>query len=1329
MITEVPYPGLHPFDCGEADVFFGREEQTDQLLDKLGKYRFLAVVGPSGCGKSSLVRAGLISNLSGGFMASAGARWRVAVMRPGKHPMRRLTEALLGEKALGPERGDSANAHGFLGATLWRGPLGLVEALRETPLPPDTNLLLLVDQFEEIFRFRSEEERDEADAFVALMVESAEQPEQSIYVVMTMRSDYIGDCGQFQGLPEHVSKSQFLTSRLSREQREDAITGPARVFGGDVDEALVNRLLNETSSDPDHLPVLQHLLMRMWNRALQECESKGAGSGGALVDAGPYLTVEHYNAVGGMKSALSNHANEAYVRLSDAQRKLAEIMFRRLCELGSNHMYTRRPTSIQEIAKVAGVAPKWIMEVAEVFREARTNFIVPGHPEPLLDSTYLDISHESLIRQWDKLRDWAWKEADSAKTYQHLAFQAELWDRGAAALWVTPNLETAQKWQKDGTPNKAWASRYGGDFDLAIRFLEASEEAQEREREEKEAAQRERERNLQKLAEAEKQRAEAERLRADQQFKLAEAEGERARQQLRLAEAERKRAEQQEQFATAQRQRAKDQEAAAKRYWRVAVAAGVLLVIAAATSVYGWIREDQASQAEAKATELAAQAKIAESQAKIAESKALKGQAKLVAILSQQALEKGNNRKAMGIPLEMFARNLDRLNTPAAKSGSSDLSEWFLEPENALFRMLYRPVGVVLEDTARVYSANFSDDGNRVVTASDDGTVRIWDATTGNPVGETIQSDGQARFASFDPEGRRIVVAYWNASSPSGSTAKIWDRREKQFVRDLHGHTAPLNLALFSHDGARILTASFDETARLWDARTGEQIIELKGHDKGVLWADIDTTGTRIVTASFDNTARIWNAETGEQLGKPLVHPGAAISAKFDKEGKYIVTASMDGSARVWDAEICEIKQEPCKPFRILRGHRKPVSSAMFSGDGTRVLTGSNDKTVRIWDWKKEETLLALQGPPSAFGWRNRAVFNPAEDRLLTMFGGTSAYIWNLKKLDLVAPIVLKDHDSIVKFAEFNVTGDRVVTASLDKTARVWDLSDGRPVLTLEHRDPVFSASFDPAGRWIITAAGKAAHIWDASDGKFKHSLDGHEGRLFSAAFSPDGDRAVTASIDGTARVWESETGEELMELVGHAAPVTYADFAPGGKRVVTASTDRTARIWDPATGGALQVLRGHDGTVMSAKFDAAGNRIVTASVDKTVRIWDAESGVLLKTFQSDPDEPFESAAFSPDGRYLAAAASDGTVRIMGVASGATLATLHRHGGAVKWAGYDAAGRQIVTASADGTARVWQVPGNLESRMEFACRLLDPLTDEEQKDLGAACSGVRVSAR
>ncbi len=231
-------------------VFFGRDTQVDQLLERLGRQRFVAVVGTSGCGKSSLVHAGLIPALGTGLLGSAGARWAVATMRPGDRPLWRLAQALLDPAVLGPAWSDLEHPAAQLHAMLQRGPLGLVEVLAESPLSGGRKLLLLVDQFEELFRYRREGEgqRDEANAFVSLLLASARATEGTMYVVLTMRSDYLGDCALFDGLPEALNDSQFLTPKLTRAQRQQAIEGPARVFEGRAEPALVARILNDMGS-------------------------------------------------------------------------------------------------------------------------------------------------------------------------------------------------------------------------------------------------------------------------------------------------------------------------------------------------------------------------------------------------------------------------------------------------------------------------------------------------------------------------------------------------------------------------------------------------------------------------------------------------------------------------------------------------------------------------------------------------------------------------------------------------------------------------------------------------------------------------------------------------------------------------------------------------------------------------------------------------------------------------------------------------------------------------------------------------------------------------
>jgi formylglycine-generating enzyme required for sulfatase activity len=481
-MSDFPYPGLRSFQRDEIDIFFGREEQIDQLITCLDQTHFLAVVGLSGCGKSSLVRTGLLADLEAGFLADAGVRWQVVDMRPSHRPFANLAEALLDTTFGQTYMPDvtHAEAAAFLQAELQRiSLLGLPALLQETSLPADTNFLLFVDQFEEIFRYYQDIDKEEAEKFVTLLLASCQSSSRAlqnnekhrVYVIITMRSDFFGNCALFPGLPEAINQSQFLTPRLSREQLRDAIVSPARVFDGDIEEPLVNKLLNDAGTDFDQLPLLQHALMRMWGVAthhLPEGEKC-------------LLTLAHYEQIGGLKMALSNHADKVYNALNPAQQEIAEILFRNLSERDSSRRDTRRPIQLAEVARLAQVDWEAVVPIVEDFRRAGRSFLMPPVGYALVPNSVLDISHESLIRQWQRMQAWLNQEADWAKRYQRLEETAQRWKQGRAALLRSPELEHVTAWRTQAQPTIQWAERYGQDFDLAMAFLEESKAEQHKE--------------------------------------------------------------------------------------------------------------------------------------------------------------------------------------------------------------------------------------------------------------------------------------------------------------------------------------------------------------------------------------------------------------------------------------------------------------------------------------------------------------------------------------------------------------------------------------------------------------------------------------------------------------------------------------------------------------------------------------------------------------------------------------------------------------------------------------------------------------------------------
>lgn len=508
-----PFPGLRPFETDEYRLFFGREGQSDELITRLERTHFLAIVGTSGSGKSSLVRAGLLPALRGGLMAGAGSGWRISVMRPGNDPIGNLAAALADKDVLLDAGGNlaAAEAEAVIEATLRSGSLGLVEAAKRARLGEHEKLLIVVDQFEELFRFRAAREYsstgDDASAFVKLLLEASQQRELQIYVVPTMRSDFLGDCAQFQGLPEAINDGQYLIPRMTRDERRFAISGPVGVTRGKITEPLVNRLMNDVGDNPDQLPILQHALMRTWDYWAQRRRN------------GEPIGLEHYEAVGTMSDALSLHADEAFNELPDERSRLiAEKLFKALTEQGMDNRETRRPLPLHQLCSMAGASEVDTVAVIDTFRRQGRSFLMPAAGISLLPDTIIDISHESLIRNWQRLKTWVNEEAQSARIYRRLAEAAILYQRHEEGLLAGPFLQIALDWRENQGPNRVWAYRYNPEFETANKFLDESrqhrdEQLAAEERQHQEQIARERRELEQAQLYAEQQRRAAQRLR------------------------------------------------------------------------------------------------------------------------------------------------------------------------------------------------------------------------------------------------------------------------------------------------------------------------------------------------------------------------------------------------------------------------------------------------------------------------------------------------------------------------------------------------------------------------------------------------------------------------------------------------------------------------------------------------------------------------------------------------------------------------------------------------------------------------------------------------
>ncbi|HEU5290982.1 MAG TPA: hypothetical protein VFU05_10090 [Cyclobacteriaceae bacterium] len=463
-----PFPGLRPFTVDECHLFFGREGQVDDILVKLSQNRFVCVMGYSGSGKSSLMSCGLVPVLYGGFVTQTGPNWNIIITRPGVSPLHNLAEAIV-EHLVSNNRvsaEDKPIHRSIILSVLRSGPLGLVEIskyLREHKLE---NVFFMVDQFEEIFRFRERESEDaafnEAQEYVNLFLTAINQREIPIYMAITMRSDFIASCSIFQGLTSEINKSNYLVPQMSREQKKMVIEGPVAVGGGRISPRLVKKLLSDMGKNQDQLPILQHALMRTWDYWVHNHEE------------GEPMDLRHYNAIGKVSQALSQHANESFEELPSREKEIAEILFKSITEKSQDNKGMRRPSKLSLVADLSDANIEEVIRVVEHFRKPGRSFLMPAHYVPLKSDSTIELSHESLMRIWNKLDVWVEEEFESATMYKRLSDAASMYQIGKTGLWRPPDLQLALNWQKKQRPTRDWAQRYDPAFERAIVFLDTS---------------------------------------------------------------------------------------------------------------------------------------------------------------------------------------------------------------------------------------------------------------------------------------------------------------------------------------------------------------------------------------------------------------------------------------------------------------------------------------------------------------------------------------------------------------------------------------------------------------------------------------------------------------------------------------------------------------------------------------------------------------------------------------------------------------------------------------------------------------------------------------
>ncbi len=1202
-----PYKGLNYFDETDADLFVGREALTDKLVDgflfhassgSLHQERFLAVVGASGSGKSSLVRAGLVPAL---HWNQASADWNIHIFTPGAHPLESLAECLL-------RQNKSAEVRAALIGGLARDTRSLhLFNKRSTPSENTARVLLVIDQFEELFTLcRSETERT---LFIDNLLTSASELDGPTAIIITLRADFYAHCAAYVQLREALAHHQEYIGPMNEEELRRAIEEPARHGHWELEPGLVDLLLHDAGvgHEPGALPLLSHALLETWQRR-----------------RGRTLTLSGYTSSGGVRGAIAETAESVFTdQLTNTQQAIARRIFLRLTELGDEMLTgdTRRRATFNEL----------ILKPDEA---ASTHAVLKSLADARLITTgedSVEVAHEALIREWPTLRGWLEDNRESLRLQRQFTDAAQEWEmagREPDMLYRGARLAQLREWAQSHTDEMNI---------LEHDFLNASVEFNERETLEREA-QRQRELDVAKtLAETEQRRAEeqthaAKNLRTRNRVIttvgsiavllaiLAGSFGSQANQNAMLAQQN----------------------------------------LSAAHIAN--------TQSAANAARAVSEARIAQVRELVGYAIAnLDKDAELSTLLALQAVSISTAADGPVLPEAegILHRSVEALKIPvmtihASQGHGFSGAQWSPDGTRIVSRLydLNHPDGPPVAGTPILDGAT-----GRILYTLPGGPWGIYWTNdriiTGN-WSENVASLTQWDISSSQ-SGRQLATVHvplpvapdvnWSDVTldfryfifvMSDGLTKVWDLTTGQeTATDLTHNLSRYNgNPFFSRDGTLLALRNPDQTISIIDTTTWNEQVRLRGSHQA---ADVPFTWSydnkSLVRINRDGTVSVWDVTTGQE--QYTVSTGLHINAAMlSKDGTRLATAMADGQIILWDTAT----RKPALTIAV--GALNGLDFGFdISPDGSRLVTTSGDGTLKVWDLLPNRELLTLvNSAPGQTGTTGLA-YSPDGRRLVVSSTGDTPIVWDTETGQKVFTLV--GHTDQVRAAAWSPDGSLIASGGADHTAILWNAKTGQTLLKLDgHTDSIYWMAFSPDGVRLATSSlDHSVAVWDVKTGKRLLTLaqpDASKG----IAWSPDGLRLAAGTENGYIHIWNSLTGEQQLEISVGNSRVGMITFSPDGARLVAGMLDSSkAGVYDAKTGEKLLTLGGNSDLVAGVAYSSDGNRIATAGKDGIIQLWDAATGQKQFTLYG-PVEGFFRVIFSPDGTRLATSGPDGTTRI-----------------------------------------------------------------------------------
>lgn len=1137
--TEVipnPYKGLRAFQEADSSNFFGREELTERLLQRLQEphalKRFLAVVGPSGSGKSSVVKAGLIPRLRRGGMTGS-QNWFYTEIVPSSQPFNELETAILSV---------AANPPADWRETLRRNELGFVEIINMI-LPPNSEFFLFIDQFEELFTLSESELQ--SMRFLDSLYTAVTAPISRVRVVITLRADFYDRPLKRPYISALMRERTEVVIPLTPQELELAIVEPANQVGVEIESALVNQIITEINEQPGALPLLQYTLSELFEHRL-----------------GSVIPHEVYKAIGGVRGSLARRADELYQQFDPPQQEITRQLFLRLVTLGEGTEDTRRRALLTETTSMRGNR-NVIRSVIDQLGRSR---LLTFDRDPISRNPTIEITHEAIIREWQRLRDWLDESRNDVRMQRGLAGLASEWNankKDASYLLRGIRLEQYQRWIEHTNISLNEEEQTFLSASIAEKTrVDADEKARQQREEALERRSLNRLRLVVVVLAAAVVVAVGLTLLALSQSQSAERARQRAEESLDLS------------VSTTQGVRA------VQAFDEGNSDLAVVLALAANTIPDPSIetRRTLAEVAFAPGTRLI-----------------LEGH---TAFVSSVDISTDGNYVVSGssdFSIILWDARTGALIRRFEAGHRGDVQSVAFSPDNTRvvstgldFQTIIWDVatGTIIRSLAGhqdiATSAAFSPDGRMILSGSKDTLLILWDAETGQEIRRLEGHTSRIRNIAFTPDGTRVLTA--------AREAFVWDLATGQIIHRLELPTAIRAMAL-TPDGKMAVSGATDGSLTVWNIETGE-ILNQFAQNLEIDALEFFPDGQTFVLGAETGEVELWEIGAGEVFQRLSGHSDAVLNVAISADGKQIVSASKDQTLRLWNVT-------PPTKLQTWVAHDNRITSVHIVD--TWLYSTSLDGTVKVWDFATGQSIaIPVEGGAPI----TTLALNADETLLLAATGGevSKIYLYHAE-----SGLLLREyagHAREIRSVAFSPDGQTFLSGAEDGELILWNIQTGAIIRQFNGEvGSLRSLAFTPDGQIVVVAGLDGLIEWDMQTGAVMQTIPTQGLAFYSVAISPDGQTIASATSDDSVILWDVQTGAERVRLSGHTDSVFSVVFSPDGRIVASSSSDNFIILWDAETGGELQRFEAET-TPYSLTFDKTGKHLLAGDAAGKITHW-----------------------------------------------------------------------------------------------------------------------------